>query len=350
MAGKSVLDRLCQEVIDKGLCAACGACVGRCPYLIKFKGKTIRLDSCTAEQGQCHAYCPMTSFDPDAAAGALFGVPYDHSGLGNMIGVAATRSASSQLAASGQGGGTVTTLVNLALEDGLIDAAVLTKGPGDDGLPRGVVATTREEVIACAGSKFVGAHSLDALTEALDSGLQRIGIVALPCQVRSLRKMMMLDIKHENLKERIVVIIGLFCNWSFSARELGTFLATTIGDKQIRKFDIPPPPANIMIMETSEGTESIPLDEIRPLIQEACRHCPDMTSEFADVSVGMYEGRPGWNTAIVRTPRGEPLVKAARDRSVLLTELFPESNLAHLRRASINKRQRTADFAHADHD
>jgi coenzyme F420 hydrogenase subunit beta len=65
-----------------------------------------------------------------------------------------------------------------------------------------------------------------------------------------------------------------------------------------------------------------------------------MTSEFADLSVGMYEGRPGWNSLVVRTETGGRLVSRAVGEKRIETEPFPETNLDHLKEASMNKKRR----------
>jgi coenzyme F420 hydrogenase subunit beta len=350
MADSLGLQELNRRVLEKGLCAACGACVGRCPYLVKFRGKTVKLDSCTVEQGRCYAYCPMTFFDPEVVSQSVFGQPYDASGLGSVMEVAAARSSSQDIQSVAQGGGTVTSLVMTALEEGFVDAAVLTASGGTDGYPAGLVVTDPNEVKRAVGSKFVGAHSLEALREALDKGYQRISVVGLPCQVRALRKMALFDLKQEHLRERISLVIGLFCNWALSARELPQFLAQRVGDRKIEKYDIPPPPAKILTVCTDEGPIDIPLDDVRSLIQESCRACEDMTSEFADVSVGMYEGKPGWNTLVTRTGVGKALVELARRKGRLELEPFPEQNLAHLRNASLLKRERAATAGPSDCD
>lgn len=344
MTQVSALDQLYEKVIAKGLCAACGACLGNCPYLVKYKGKTIKLDSCTRSDGRCYAYCPAAYFDPEPISRAIFNEAYDNNGIGNFAEVKASRSTSDEILAVAQGGGTVTSLMSMALNKGLIDAAIVTSGKGSKGFPGGVVATTMEDIQGCAGSKFVGAHSLDALKEALQSGFTKIGIVGLPCQVRSLRKMQLYDMKQQNLKERIRLVVGLFCNWSFSAAEFQSFVRTRIGDKEIKKFDVPPPPANKLIVETEDGLLGISLDELKPLTQDACRQCHDMTSEFADVSVGMYEGRPGWNTLIVRSREGKELVEMASRSGILETGPFPVENLDHLKRASRNKKERVSQM------
>ncbi len=94
------------------------------------------------------------------------------------------------------------------------------------------------------------------------------------------------------------------------------------------------------MVETDKGTRTYPLSDIRPLIPESCSYCPDMTSEFADLSVGVVEGRPDWNTLIVRTERGRDLFETACREGWLLREELPPDNLAHLRWAAGNKKQR----------
>ncbi|MBW2284786.1 MAG: Coenzyme F420 hydrogenase/dehydrogenase, beta subunit C-terminal domain [Deltaproteobacteria bacterium] len=105
-------------------------------------------------------------------------------------------------------------------------------------------------------------------------------------------------------------------------------------------MDLPPPPAEILVLETDDGRAEIPLSEVRPLIPAGCHICPDMTSEWADVSVGVVEGRPEWNTLIIRTDRARELVEEARKTGWLLTSALPEENLANLRLAAGNKKKR----------
>jgi len=299
------------------------------------------LDQCTVEQGRCFAYCPMTFFDPDEASRLVFGVPYDGtSDIGPVRDIKASRAKEESIAAGGQGGGTVTSLLVTAFNSGLIDCAVLTGMPAGETYPRGLVATEVQEIISCSGSRFVGSHSLAALKEALERGYRRIGVVGVPCQVRSLRKMALYDLKQENIRERVRLVIGLFCNWAFSSREFADFLAAECNTATIRKLNIPPPPANVLEIETDSGIKSVPLDRVRPLIQGACSACGDMTSEFADISVGMYEGKPGWNTLVVRTETGETLVEDALSQGMLVADLYPEAVLKHLSGASANKKTR----------
>jgi coenzyme F420 hydrogenase subunit beta len=336
------LDELSRRVLDKGLCASCGACVGRCPYVTSFKGRTVVLHECTLEQGRCFAYCPMTFFDPEATSMMVFGSPTAASRIGHHKEVRASRASDRSVAELGQGGGTVTSLMIAAMDSGLIDCAVLTGSFPGEAVSRGFVATTTEEILACSGSKFVGSHSLAALREALDRGFRHIGVVALPCQVRSLRKMALYDLKQEGLKERIGPVVGLFCNWAFSAQDFTTFLDKELDHQHVNRVHIPPPPAEILEVHTQGNVVTIPLDRVRPMIQAACHQCPDMTAEFSDMSVGMYEGKQGWNTLISRTATGARLLADAVDNKHLDVDVFPSDNLEHLKCASQNKRGRAA--------
>jgi coenzyme F420 hydrogenase subunit beta len=95
-----------------------------------------------------------------------------------------------------------------------------------------------------------------------------------------------------------------------------------------------------MILETSDGRVEIPLSEIKPLIPNTCFICPDMTSEFSDVSVGMLEGRRDWNTLIIRSQKGVDLVENASRRGYLETEELPQKTVKHLSRAAGEKKAR----------
>ena len=92
-------------------------------------------------------------------------------------------------------------------------------------------------------------------------------------------------------------------------------------------------------MHTEDGDLDLPLEEVRDLIPAACTLCPDMTAEWADLSVGALEGRPGWNTLIVRSPVGGELVERAIGEGYLETEALPPASLDHLSGAAAGKKR-----------
>ena len=327
------------EVLARDLCTLCGACVGMCPYLVAYRGRIVALDDCDLRQGRCYVFCPRTSLDLDLLSQTVFGVPYAPDELGTVQEIAMARAGDEGIRSKAQFGGTVTALASFALNQGLIDSAVLTASD-ENILPSGTLAGSTAQVRDCAGSNFVAAPTLAAFNRESEKDAQSIGVVAIPCQALALAKMRASPLENRNNIDKLKLVIGLFCTWALRYEELARFLADKVPLGQIVRFDIPPPPANIFQVFTDSGRIDISLDEIRPFIRPTCDVCIDMTAEFADVSVGAAEGAEGWNTLIVRSDAGRELVEAARAKGVIETAPLPEENLAHLKEASLLKKKR----------
>ena len=328
------------DVIDKGLCALCGACVGMCPYLVAHRGRVVALDDCAVEQGRCHAFCPRVATDLDAASDAVFGAPFDAGPIGRVAEVVMARAASGDVRSKAQYGGTVSALVAFAIERGFIDSAVLTSSDASM-LPSGVLARDAVEVLAQARSNYVAAPTLAAFNrEAKRDDVRSVGVVGTPCQALALAKMRASPLENRNNVDKLSLVVGLFCTWALDYSGFTRFLAERSPLDRISKLDIPPPPANAFQVFSDSTSISIPLDEVRPFIRPSCNVCLDMTAEFGDISVGAAEGIEGWNTLIVRSERGRELVDAARAAGVIETDALPEENLDHLKGASLGKRWR----------
>jgi len=330
---------LLEDVHKRELCIGCGACVDLCPYFKNYKGKTSQLFPCTLEQGRCFAYCPKAEVDLNELSHKIWCVDYDGSPLGSYRKVLASR-AGMQLGKSAfQAGGTVTSLMAFALKHRLIDAAVLTDRDGLTPISR--LITDWKKVAGCASSKFMASPTLSALNKGVREGYNRLGVVGTPCQMTAVAQMRNNPLEREEHKVPVALSVGLFCNWSIDTRHLIDLLAERLKISGIRGMDIPPPPAGIMTFETDSGRVEVSLSEIKPLIPHTCYICPDMTAEFADLSAGMFEGRPGWNTLIVRSEAGDEIVQQARKEGFIESEDFPEENLKHLLKAAAEKKQRS---------
>jgi coenzyme F420 hydrogenase subunit beta len=167
-----------------------------------------------------------------------------------------------------------------------------------------------------------------------------LGIVAMPCQALSLAKMKAKPPYNRANVENIKLVIGLFCTWALSPTTFHGFLRENLDLERVKKFDIPPPPANRFDVYTSANKTSFPLEQIRKFTMPTCAYCLDMTSEFADISVGSVEGIEGWNTVIVRTQAGSDLVERAKKKGNLETDKLPATNLEHLKEAALLKKKR----------
>lgn len=328
------------EVLARDLCCLCGACVGMCPYWVAYKGRIVALDECNLTQGRCYVFCPRTSLDLELLSQAVFGVPYAADELGTVQQTTMARAADEGIRSGAQYGGTVTALASFALEQGFIDAAVLTASD-ENILPSGTLVENAAQVRHSARSNYVAAPTLAAFNrESGREDVQRIGVVATPCQALALAKMRASPLEDRNHIDKLKLVVGLFCTWALRYDDFARFLAEKVPLGQIAKFDIPPPPANIFQVFTDSQRIDIPLDEVRPFIRPGCDVCLDMTAEFADISVGAAEGVAGWNTLIIRSDAGCELVEAAQAKGIIETKPLPEQNLAHLKEASLNKKKR----------
>ncbi len=297
------------------------------------------MHDCDLSEGRCFSFCPRTEVDLDALHQSVFGKGYEDIETGPVRRVVMARALAPEFTKRAQNGGVVSALMAVALGEGWIQAAILTERDSEL-LPQGRIAKTKEEVLTCSGSSYVTGHTLEALNRGPWQGQERIGVVGLPCQVLALARMKASPLEQRTPVDRVDLVVGLFCTWALDYRPFAGFLKERFGDKPIRKLDITPPPERLLNVTVDDEFHQISLDEIRAFIRPSCQVCLDMTSELSDLSVGTVEGEEGWNTVIVRTARGEDLLGCAESKGALETRVYPEDQWAHLKEASILKKQR----------
>ncbi len=326
--------RLIDNVIKEGNCVNCGACVGLCPYFNYFNGRVVVMDKCSAASGQCVEFCPRAGDNI-----ASIDLAKEDIAIGSFRSIMGARAIDEGIKHHAQNGGVVTALILLAIEKGIIESAVLTKEE-DRGSPFGVVCKTRSEVLDSSGSKYSASGSLSALNNAIKTSTDKLGVVGVPCQIQALGKMCQSELPENSAKERVGLKIGLFCTWALDYRKFSQYLLAKGITGSIQKYEVPPPPAEVFQVFTDKGRHDFPLDEIRPMIQNGCNLCKDMTSEQADISVGVFEGRTGWNSVVVRTDIGKKLMEMALKEGVIENCDIPDSQIQHLKTAALNKRKR----------
>jgi coenzyme F420 hydrogenase subunit beta len=333
------MKELYADVINTGMCAVCGACIGDCPYSVFYKGKIRMLDYCNRTEGHCYEYCPRTYTDLDALSQKVHGAPYKGDEIGVVREILMARAIDKKVLSKAQYGGVVTTLLSAAINEGIIDKAIVTR-TGKDKLPAGFVASSAKEVLDCAGSNYMAFPALEALNRMPRDSKDRLGIVVTPCQAMALAKMRLSPPTQRASLDNVKLVIGLFCTWALAYDRFYQFLKDNVDLPRVKKFDIPPPPANRFDVYMGKEVKSFSLDEVRNYRMPTCTLCIDMTAEFTDLSVGSVEGTEGWNTVIVRTQRGEDIVGIAKKKGLIEVKAVPAAGLAHLKEASLNKKAR----------
>lgn len=325
------------RIKNEGLCTGCGTCVSMCPYNAIEMNRSIDgvylpnvdYEKCNRQcKGFCVKVCPSYSLDLNKLNKFVFGkIPEDVS-LGSYNSCYIGHSSSKELRWNSSSGGIVTSLLIFALEEGIIDGALVTRMKEYNPLePEVILARTKNQIISASKSKYCPVPVNVALKKILKEN-GRFAIVGLPCHIQGVRKAEMLN---KELKEKIVLHIGLFCthNVSFLATEL---LLEKMG---IRKENV----AAISYRgkgwpgETSVRLKSGREISVKPYTKYwdcvlgnflftpiRCTLCADMLTELSDISCGdawlpeLKGDKIGTSIIIARTKTGEELLHSAKSK------------------------------------
>jgi coenzyme F420 hydrogenase subunit beta len=220
----------------------------------------------------------------------------------------------------------VTALLLSALEQGHIDGAlVVTSDPDNPTFPLVTVARTPEDIQAAAQSKYCLAP-VNALLDQIQSHSGRLAVVALPCQAHGLRLAQALNLA---ITRKVTMIIGIFCGFNVGY-EGTTYLLRKLGmhaDEVVRIEHRGGPWPGGFQAETRSGQMGfIPKHQYTYVhlmyAPEGCWYCPDLTAEFADLSVGDYwlgEAR-AYSMVMGRTVTGQALLQRAVERKDVIIE------------------------------
>ncbi|MDI6726896.1 MAG: Coenzyme F420 hydrogenase/dehydrogenase, beta subunit C-terminal domain, partial [Smithellaceae bacterium] len=327
------------EVIEQDLCTACGACAAHCPYIVSYQDRTVLLHGCDLPEGKCYACCPRTSLDLAGLRGSLFPDSPLTVELGPVRGYYLARAKEAKDRQGTQHGGVVTNLLSLALAAGIIDAAIVSER-GDRMLSQGITVETAAEIRKRGGSTFMISPTLAEFNRLAREREERIGLVALPCQLQALAKMRHALAGTEKPLTGPSLTIGLFCGWALGRREFLGLLGSRTKIDEVIGMDIPPR-QGLLEINVPAGPINIPLVDIQDAIRPACRFCIDTTAEFSDISAGAA-GIPGdrsWNQVIVRSLRGEELFNLALKKGLIETRPRPEGSLEELKQVALEKKK-----------
>jgi len=311
------------EVITSGLCTGCAGCVIACPHDVigydHVQGgykpfhleDELGVDNCIhGEKGctSCTRACPRYQLWETQADEHLFGrVRRTDEISGIYSDILLTRAADDGVHEQGQDGGLVSAMLLWLLEEGYIDGALVSylEGDGSTWLAKPGVATTPEEVMASAGSRYTYSANTLALPEAVERGLSKLALVGMSCQ--SSVPPVMWTRRVGKISRPIIFNIGLLCSKTFDDAIFEELFEAKYGltRAMIKKVNI----KGKFQIWTHDGTyHEVPLKECHAWTREGCNLCPDFAAEHADVSTGGIGKYNDWTLTVVRTELGREVI------------------------------------------
>lgn len=296
-----------EKVYKEGMCTGCGTCAGICPtnaiemVIDKKKGiykPLIDIEKCT-KCGLCYKVCPGHSVDFKELNEFVFGKQPENILLGNYINCYAGHSTDYGIRYNSASGGLVTQLLIFAIEEGIIDGALVTRMKKDNPLePEPFIARTKEEIIEATGSKYCPVPANITLKEILNSkGGEKFAVVGLPCHILGIRNVEQINKK---LKSKIVLHLGIFCSTpcNFLGTEfiLSKRLGVNIDNVKDIKYRGKGWPGGMSVRLKNNREKFISSSEywdnnFSAFTPSRCRLCTDNTAELADVSFADYRGK-----------------------------------------------------------
>jgi len=335
MSGKpKIFGHLMAEVIRKNLCVGCGACEAVCPVnSIQLVEGTPKLVGMCIACGMCYNNCPRSEFEIEDLEMQVFGRARneEEAEIGVLSACYAVRAKDGEILERCQDGGAVTAILSNFLDDGGECAVVAGLEKEKVWVPTPMVALSKEELALGAGTKYTPSPTLVGLASAVSEyGKGKVAVVGTPCQMRALRRIETGEYSDAKIREATDLAVGLFCMETFNYNSLMAFLEKEgVDASKVTKFDIKK--GKFIAYRDDEAVYSVKLSKLKEQVRPCCHICDDFASEFADISVGNVGSPDGWSTVVVRTERGEEILKSAEKGGFVevkpLEEVKPGLNL-----------------------
>jgi coenzyme F420 hydrogenase subunit beta len=353
---------LYDEVVTSGLCTGCAGCVVVCPHdVLGYNDqdgvyKPFHLEEEDGPGGcghgekgctSCTRACPrFRAWEPEIDT-AMFGrtrLPEEQEGICKDI--ILTRATDKTVHELGQDGGLVSAILIWALDNGYIDAALVSylEGDGSTWKAKPGVARNKEDILRAAGSRYTYSANTLAYGEAVDGGAEKIALVGMSCQSSSPPAMTVRKVG--KVARKFALNIGLLCSKTFDDAIFEELFEAKYGIKRadIKKVNI----KGVFQIWTHDGEyHEVPLKECHAWTREGCKMCPDFAAEHADISTGGIGAFNDWTLTIVRTDLGREIIVKMLEQGVI--EGRPGDDdpgaLALLRKLATVSRRRWPEFA-----
>ena len=315
------------EIIQTGKCVYCGACGAFCANIQYDTEKEVPIEdgsckdvnTCRDGYGLCYNICPKAGIDQIPLSLLdkwIFGKEHDRI-LGHYLKITSVKVTDSAREKLPSDAGPITALLWAAMEEGLIDASIVT-GKDNNFKPLPMIAENQQDLFKGIGYKPSQSPTLSLIGDAINKGFADIAVVGTPCQIQGLRKLQNHPGFDFEAFDLISLAIGTFCFGTFYNKILDEiFKEYDINTNEIQKIEHDRNNFKLKVSANSSVKE-IPLNQLYDKsIRNACFACSDYTASFADISVGEVGSEGGWKTIIIRTERGKQIYDLAVNQGIL---------------------------------
>lgn len=290
------------SVLDSGLCCGCGTCAGICPQnaieMVVDHNKGIYIPIVDVKKCRecdlCYEVCPGHAVNFKELNRDLFGKSPSDVLLGNYEKCYIGHAVDDDMRFKASSGGIVTGLLAFALEQGIIDGAVVTRMSKERVLePEPFIARTKEDLVEASKSKYCPVPVNVILKDILKSkDDERFAVVGLPCHIHGVRKA---QTENKRLQKKIILCIGLICSHTDTFWQVKSLVERiNVKEQDIERIEFRGHgwPGRFATVLKNGNTVTIPYSEA--MMQHnlwlnavpRCLLCCDLTAELADLSCG----------------------------------------------------------------
>lgn len=209
--------------------------------------------------------------------------------------------------------GIVSALACRMLEQGWVEGVVCVQNsPSDRFQPMPVIARTTDEILAARVNKPTLSPNLNILDLIEQSGLKRLLVIGVGCQIQALRAV------QDKLGLDKLYVLGTPCVDNVSRAGLQKFLETTSRSPETVVHYEFMQDFRIHFKHEDGSIEMVPFfglktKELKDVFAPSCLSCFDYTNGLADLVVG-YMGAPfGWQWLVVRNEIGQEMFDLIQD-------------------------------------
>ncbi|MCT7952405.1 Coenzyme F420 hydrogenase/dehydrogenase, beta subunit C-terminal domain [Ancylothrix sp. C2] len=210
--------------------------------------------------------------------------------------------------------GIVSSIACEMLTQGIVEGVVCVQNTKEDRFqPMPVIARTPAEVLAAKVNKPTLSPNLSVLEEIEKSGLKRLLVIGVGCQIQALRAV------EKKLGLEKLYVLGTPCVDNVSRAGLQKFLDTTSKSPSTVVYYEFMQDFQVHFKHEDGSIEKVPFfglntKELKDVFAPSCMSCFDYVNSLADLVVG-YMGAPfGWQWIVVRNDTGQEMLDLVKNQ------------------------------------